>query len=81
MIPSIAEEKKEGVGVGGEMGESEQRNGTKILNYHSCFCLSSVFAAIRFMTAKQFGDRTFNRLIGVHGFYLPLPSTEERYEI
>lgn len=36
-----------------------------------------MFAAIRFMAAKQLGDRTLHRLIGVHGFYLPLPSTEE----
>lgn len=78
MITLIVEgEKKSGEDDGGGRWERVSEGlWPKALNPPYSFCLPGVFAAIRFMAANQLGDRILDKLIAVHGFYLPLPSTE-----
>lgn len=53
--------KREEWEVGGEMGESEQRNMAKSTKSEICVSLSSLFVAIIVIAANQFGDRSSNR--------------------
>lgn len=79
MITLIVEGKKKKGGEddgGGRWERVSEGLWPKALNPPFDICLCGVFTAIRFMAANQLGDRILDRLIGVHGFYLPLPSTE-----